>query len=223
MTTPDHTPPSTACKRCGTCCRNGGPALHREDLSLLLNQTIQHQQLITVRQGEPAFSPLANRVIPAEQEFLKLAGKDGSWACLLYDQEKAICSIYDRRPLECRVLECWNPRELAAVIGKETLCRSDVMNPGDPIRGLLETHEEECSFATIMDLLDGLQSDEEEVMRKLSQIVTRDLAIRQRARQEFQMADAYELFLFGRPVFISLKPYGISISEENGAVVLHRG
>jgi hypothetical protein len=33
-------PTDTACRRCGTCCRKGGPALHREDRHLVVDGLI---------------------------------------------------------------------------------------------------------------------------------------------------------------------------------------
>ena len=47
------------CLGCGACCRQGGPALHGEDLALVRSRQLRLDDLITVRQGELAFQPLA--------------------------------------------------------------------------------------------------------------------------------------------------------------------
>ncbi len=112
------------CRRCGTCCRNGGPALHREDIALLRRGSISHADLITIRIGEPAYSPLVDRVEPSAFELVKVAGTAASWTCRFFSAADNRCLIYENRPLECRLLNCREPEPLLAVIGRDTLVRS---------------------------------------------------------------------------------------------------
>ncbi|MFH1015025.1 MAG: YkgJ family cysteine cluster protein, partial [Nitrospirota bacterium] len=134
----------TACIRCGTCCRKGGPALHKEDKKILLEGHISYHHLITIRKGELAFTPLSSKPEPVKQELVKIAGKGKSWACLFYEKKQSSCAVYEKRPLECRLLKCWDTAQLLAIVGKDTLTRADIISADDPIMRFIRTHEKEC-------------------------------------------------------------------------------
>jgi branched-chain amino acid transport system substrate-binding protein len=68
MTTP------TTCRRCGRCCLQGGPALHRADLPLIGDGGIPLERLITIRRGELADNPVAGGVRATRVELVKIAG-----------------------------------------------------------------------------------------------------------------------------------------------------
>ena len=52
----------TSCNRCGSCCKQGGPALHMQDLDLVLSGKLHFEDLITVRRGELALQPLTDSI-----------------------------------------------------------------------------------------------------------------------------------------------------------------
>lgn len=203
----------TGCIRCGTCCRKGGPALHEEDKNILLAGHIGRERLITIRKGELAFSPLSGKLEPIQKELVKIAGKEKGWSCCFYDTEKASCSIYIDRPLECRILKCWDTEQLLSVIGKDTLVRADILSPDDPIMKYVETHETECSLQRAEDLISALlkKKDDPESLAKLSALIHEDLAIRSQAIVEFGLSVEAELFIFGRPLFKILNARGVQV------------
>ena len=133
------------CKQCGTCCRKGGPILHLEDRDILRARHIQVQHLITIRQGELAYSPVTNDLHPTTRELIKTAGRGDDWTCCFFDERTGACSIYEYRPLECRLLQCWDTAPLEAVINRETLARTDIIPADDPILPLIAHHDQECS------------------------------------------------------------------------------
>ena len=200
----------TGCIRCGTCCIKGGPALHEEDKDILLDGHIGRERLITIRKGELAFSPLSGKLEPLQKELVKIAGKGKGWSCCFYDTEKASCTIYSHRPLECRLLKCWDTEELLSVIGKDTLARADILGPDDPIMKYVEIHETACSLRRAEDLISALlkKKDDPESLAKLSALIHEDLAIRSRAIVEFGLSVEAELFVFGRPLFKILSARG---------------
>lgn len=63
------------CKRCGTCCENGGPALHSQDLDLIEQGMLSQNDLITIRKGELIHHPATDAIQPVDTEFMKIAGK----------------------------------------------------------------------------------------------------------------------------------------------------
>lgn len=200
----------TRCIQCGTCCRKGGPSLHTEDKKILLAGHIKHERLITIRKGELAFSPLSGRPEPIQKELVKVAGKGKSWVCCFYDEDKSTCTIYSHRPLECRILKCWDTAELLSVIGKDTLTRADILEENDPILPFVEKHEKECSIETAEDFISVLseKKDDPDSLAKLTALVHHDLAIRSRAITEFGLSLEAELFFFGRPLFKILSARG---------------
>jgi Fe-S-cluster containining protein len=202
-----------SCKRCGTCCRKGGPALHSEDEKLFLEGYIRQDILVTIRKGEYAFSPLTGRLERVQTELVKIAGKGRSWVCCLYTEQESSCGIYDRRPLECRLLKCWDTAELLPVIGKGTLTRADVVGTDSPMMKYIVTMEREISLDHVENLISAMQQSDrhEPYLSQLSTLARHDLALRSRAVSEYRLSLGDELFLFGRPLFKILSSRGVRI------------
>lgn len=210
------TPPrATSCIRCGTCCKKGGPSLHLEDKEILLAGHIKRESLITIRKGELALFPSSGRPEPTEKELVKIAGKGKGWVCCFFDEKKTACTIYRHRPLECRLLKCWDTEQLLSVIGKDPLARADILSEDDPIMKVIDTHEQECSVGMAEELISALleKNDDPESLAKLTALVHRDLAMRSRAFSEFGLSLEAELFLFGRPLFKVLSARGFQLMK----------
>jgi Fe-S-cluster containining protein len=203
------------CVRCGTCCLKGGPALHGEDKKSVLAGHIGHESLITIRKGELAFSPLSGRLEPIQKEIVKIAGRGKGWVCCFYDEKKSSCSIYTHRPLECRLLKCWDTAELLSAIGKDPLTRADLISVDDPIMKFIETQEKECSVLTAENLISVLQKvkDDPTSLAKLTALIHEDLAIRSQAIAAFGLSLEAELFIFGRPLFKILSSRGFQFTK----------
>jgi len=206
---------ATRCVRCGTCCKKGGPSLHLEDKKILLAGHIGRESLITIRQGDLAFFPLSKRPEPIEKELVKIAGKGKGWVCCFYDEEEASCTIYAHRPLECRLLKCWDTAQLLSVIGKDTMTRADILSEDDPIMEFIEAHEKECSVRMAEDLISVLleKNDDPDSFAKLNALVHHDLDMRSRAISKFGLSLEAELFIFGRPLFKVLNSRGFQLMK----------
>ena len=213
----------TACDRCGTCCRQGGPALHGEDRKLVLSGRLKFEDLITVRRGELAVEPLAVKPTPVKQEFLKIQGRGADWCCTLYDEESSLCTIYEDRPLACELLECWNPDAVLAITGQDLLTRFDCIGEEDPLLPVIRFHEEQCSCPDMHEIEEQLEGGGlgQNRLAELTAVVNMDLAIRERAIHDFGLSVPLELFYFGRPLFHLLAPLGIRCREsrEKGLVL----
>lgn len=133
--------------------------------------------------------------------------------------------IYGHRPLECRILKCWDTRELLSVMCKDTLKRTDIINPRDPILKLIEDHEKTCSVMEMETVLSSLsaESDNTTPLNKLAELVRKDLSIRSKAISAFALPLAAELFILGRPIFALLSCRGISVREIHGRIHLEEG
>lgn len=205
----------SSCDRCGSCCRQGGPALHIQDLPLLRNGHLACEHLITVRQGELAFQPLAESPEPVAAEFLKLQGQRGSWCCMFYDDVAKSCIIYGKRPVACGLLDCTDPEALLAITGKELLTRFDCIAADDPLLPLVQQHEKRCPCPDMIDVTVRLSSDTERqvLLAELTALVNSDMLFRDQAARVRTLSLAEELFYFGRPLFQLLLPLGVQVRE----------
>jgi len=214
--------PRTGCIRCGTCCQKGGPVLHQEDKKILLDGHVGHQHLVTIRKGELAFNPIRNKLEPVRQELVKVSGKGEDWSCYFYDEKEASCRDYAHRFLECRLLKCWDLSDLLRVIGKGTIVRADIINPNDPIMEVIETHEQECPYHEVKNLLSNLSSgkDESKSLARLTELVRKDLSIRFHTISELGLQAEFEFFIFGRPLFKVLSSRGLTVNEAHSGIHL---
>ncbi len=199
------------CKRCGTCCRQGGPALHGPDLELLRSGHLRPDDLITVRRGELAFQPLAASPEPVAHEFLKLTGRNGSWQCVFYDEATKGCGRYEHRPMACGLLDCTNTGPLLDIAGQDLLTRFDCIADDDPLLPLVRDHEAQCPCPDLLAVRQTIEPGAFTATRlaELEAAVARDLALRSQAAVSFRLSVAQELFYFGRPLFQLLLPLGI--------------
>jgi Fe-S-cluster containining protein len=210
----------TACIRCGTCCRKGGPVLHHEDKKILLHHQTVYAHLITIRRGELTYNPVSNLVEQAHREMIKVSGRGDDWTCCFFREEDTSCMIYAHRFLECRLLKCWQPEDIVGIVGQDILCRSDIINPGDPVLEIIGMHERECSLQEVKTLTDQVTTGKEhaEALRKLSGLVQHDASIRSHAFSDLGLKKEYELFIFGRPLPDILRDFGLSFrkAQHNG-------
>jgi len=210
------------CDRCGTCCTQGGAALHSQDLPLVRSGSLRFEHLVTVRKGELAYQPLAREASSVEGEFLKLQGKAGSWACLFYAEQTSSCTIYEQRPMACALLDCMAPEALLEVAGKELLTRFDCMGDDDPLRPLVQQQEERCPCPDLSSARKTLQNDSQRpsLLELLTRMVNLDLSLRRKAGAVKALTVAEELFYFGRPLFQLVSPLGVQVQETSQGLKL---
>jgi len=211
-----------SCDRCGTCCQQGGPALHLQDRHLVESGFFDFEVLVTIRKGEPAYHPLADKPEPVQHELIKIQGQGADWCCRFFSTDSSCCTIYEDRPLTCRLLKCWEPSEVVAVAGRDLLDRFDLIPDTDPLLPLVRLHEQECPCPDLKDSAARLRfsSQRNELLDELGRLVNRDLALRALAAGQFSLSVGRELFYFGRPLFQLLAPLGITVAETPQGLVL---
>lgn len=215
MSTREH------CRRCGTCCRKGGPVLRREDLPLVLQGRIRHDQLVTIRIGEQGCNPASGRLEPVPAELLKIRGQGNGWTCLFFAESGNSCTIHAHRPHTCRLLACWQPEALLATIYQETLQRKDLLNPNDPLLSYIDRQEQECPVAEFNSLLARITATGEEAdLAPLTRLLRADLALRTDFARETGLSLGMELFVLGRPFFSQLAGSGVEWRGDQGGIRL---
>lgn len=218
--TADDQPIST-CSRCGACCKKGGPAFHHADRRLIEEGIIHSRCLYTIRRGELAYDNVRECLIPADSDIIKLKSQNDSWTCIFFDEDQAACRIYADRPLECKALQCWNTAEFEKIYRKNRLTRADLMSEIEGLWDLLEDHQRRCDYETIQELVNALEGPQKKKARKqLTEIIQYDIEIRKlvvrRAGLDTDMMD----FLFGRPLTITIKNYGIMVKQSGNKIRL---
>lgn len=196
------------CTRCGDCCAGGGPALHAEDRPLV-GTVLAFSDLVTLRAGEPAHDQPSGLVLPLGSEIVKVAGSDvarGKWSCRFYQvsgvgETKGGCSIYENRPLECRLLDCRDTSALEGVYGAGRLARLDLLPMDSVPATLLREHEAACPAGRAVELA---RTPGKEAAGALAEILAYDRAFRA-ALCERGMGEGELLFLLGRPLEIMVE------------------
>ncbi len=209
------------CRRCGTCCKKGGPSFHQADKALIETGVIPSGCLYTIRKGEMAYDNVRQCLEPAESDIIKIKGRGTSWTCLFFDDAQTACTIYEDRPIECRALKCWDTAELEALYTQKRLKREDLLADIEGLWDLIKDHQERCNYDTIHTLLKTLNSDRAgDVRQKLVELIQFDNEIRKlvvsRGGLDADMLD----FLFGRPLHRTLKSFGLRVVQKEDKIVL---
>ncbi|MBC16639.1 MAG: zinc/iron-chelating domain-containing protein [Desulfovibrio sp.] len=206
------------CKRCGACCRKGGPALHEEDMPLVQDGTIQLSDIVTLRPGERVYDQPAQSILPLETEILKIKGRDNGWTCINFSPDGQNCGIYETRPLECELLFCLEPEALSAVYDKTRLTRASLLPENHPLLELIEEHDKQCSPILMEETAKKAREGDDEAGVKLKEIVLFDMEVRRLvAEKSGTNADITE-FLFGRPLRVLLGTMNIKVYEMGDSV-----
>jgi len=206
------------CIRCGTCCRKGGPVLHHQDKDILRVGRIGYDRLVTLRRGERAYNPVKDVLEPIPEELIKLAGNGKDWGCFFYNEAAASCAIYGYRPVECRLLKCWDTSAVRSLLGRNTLRRADIINSGDPVLELIAEHERECPCCELERFIRdfGHPKKKTAALSGLKELVHNDMSLRVFAFRELELRREFELFIFGRPVSQILKERGLKVTMNKG-------
>jgi len=211
------------CQRCGDCCRNGGPALHRQDLPLIQDGTIPLADIVTLRPGERAYDQPSHSLRPLDCEILKLKGRDASWTCLYYSPEGRACGIYDSRPIECELLFCRDTAAIIAMYDKERLTRADLLPAGHPLLELVAEHDAKCSPPAVEAAVKTARQGDDEAGAALKEMVVFDMEMRRLVAERANMSRDINHFLFGRPLRTLLRTMNVNIYEVGGSIRLDFG
>jgi hypothetical protein len=196
--------------------------LHREDLPLLKEGVLPPAALVTLRAGELARDDVRGVLAPLPGEAIKLAGSGGSWSCLYLDAALNACSIYDKRPAQCRALFCGDPSALAAMYEQRRLTRADVLPLLHPDwLPLAGAHEAECALARLAPLALRASRDAG-AERLLLEALRFDHAFRELAMERGKLPAGALPLLFGRPLHALLSDFGLAL-EGGGRRLVRSG
>ncbi len=157
----DHINSTTpVCVQCGECCRKGSPTLHLEDLELLREGKIPWRQLVTLRAGEPAYSPFDEKPFQLPSECIKIREEPGANRCVFLDDQTTQCRIYRDRPVQCRAQTCWDPTPARQLSKLPHLTRRDIFGDVELLGEILAEHDQRCSFKKLSEVFTRLTEGE---------------------------------------------------------------
>ncbi|WP_319581567.1 YkgJ family cysteine cluster protein [uncultured Pseudodesulfovibrio sp.] len=206
------------CRCCGKCCREGGPALHKQDMTLIQDGTIPLADIVTLRVGEWVYDQPRQEILPLTEEMLKIKGRDGTWTCLYLSPESSLCSVYDTRPAECEALFCEDTAPLQAMYGKDRLSRTDLLPEGHPLLDLMAEHDRRCSPSQMEKLAKAAREGDREAGETLKEMVVYDMEMRRLVPERSGMPAELNDFLFGRPLRVLLGAMNIKVYNTGDTV-----
>jgi Fe-S-cluster containining protein len=215
-------PTDTECRRCGTCCKAGGPALHTDDISLVQSGKLPLKDLYTIRKGEVARDNVKGTLAPVTSELIKIKGAGRTWTCRYYNLESESCTVYADRPLECRVLNCRDTAAIEAIYDRQRLTRRDLLAGVPQLWELVEEHEKKCGYEVLAGLSAQVKAegDRQAAADRLVEMVGYDAHLRALIREKGQPDPALLEFLFGRPLADTLPGFGLQVREEGDKLVV---
>ena len=199
----DILPP--ACRRCGECCRKGGPGLHHADIPLVQSGRTPLSALITLRRGETVRDNVSGRLETLGTEMVRVGGVGDEPTCPFF-REPGQCLIHDHSPAECRALFCTAPDGLAAMYRRDRIVRTDLIPAGSPVRELMAVHEARCPAGEAIRLTLAARGDGA-AAAALSEMLRFDAAFRELCVEKAALPADELAFYFGRPLSLVVQPF----------------
>lgn len=210
--------PITECIRCGSCCKRGGPCFHGADRRLIENGVIPLKHLYTIRQGEPVYDNVRRRLVASETDIIKIKERKKSRACLFFEEAGNRCRIYENRPSECRLLTCWDTREMERGYDKDRLSREALISGVEGLWELVSDHQARCDYKKIENLLGNSNaSNKQETLESILYLVQYDAQLRSLIIEKGGIDPEMIDFLLGAPLYETLARFGITVKTEGGA------
>ncbi len=205
------------CKKCGTCCRKGGPSFHHGDRELIDTGKIPSKYLYTIRKGELARDNVKGMLAPVKKDIIKIKGKGTTWTCIFLDEKANHCTIYKNRPLECRELKCWDTTGIEHIYNRKRLTRNDLLSGIEGLWELIETHEEKCSYRKIKELLKQYpKTHDSRFQEEMLELISYDASIRNLVVEKAGVDREMNDFLFGRPLTRTLIMFDLKLIQKDG-------
>jgi len=202
------------------CCAKGGPALHSQDLPLILSGKIPRTRLITIRKGELVYKPFRDVPQAALCELIKICGTGREWQCYYFDNAGKGCRIYENRPITCSILQCWDTTEIEKHVERNTLSRFDIIKEEEPIYRIIKEHQSLCPCPDMQDIAKNIRKGVMIDYDFYNDLVNEDINIRTATAEQYNISLAEELFFFGRPIFQLLQQLGVKVNESAGKLRL---
>lgn len=206
----------TSCQRCGSCCMQSTPSLMKEDLELFISGILSDENTYTIREGEIVKASDGSKY-ESFMEIIKIKEKKDSTACIFYEDS---CTIYDKRPLQCRLYNCWETQELEDGLDKRGLKRSDLFGSVDLVIEAIKRHEEKCSYKRLFDALENLEKGDDKAVDDIIDMLQYDISLREFLEKRLNIKLLSMNLILGRPLIEAIEDFGIKVVKEGDEYIL---
>jgi Fe-S-cluster containining protein len=203
----------TSCTRCGTCCTSNSPVLLKDDLPLIISGVLSYDNLYTIREGELMKSH-DNETYEASMDIIKIKGKKGTAECVFYDGE-AGCKIYENRPAQCRIFNCWSSHEELTGLEEKRLLRKELFDSVEVLLNIMDLHEKKCSYRKLSDALEKVAQGSEDAAAEIIDMLGYDTYARPFFHEKFNIPENAMELILGRPMVDTIREFGVKV-EKNG-------
>lgn len=211
---PIHNPSSdqSVCKRCGICCKKGGPSFHIEDRELIETGDVPLKDLYTIREGETVHDTIKGSLMQAKTDIIKIKSHKGFTTCIYYKNKG--CTIHDNKPIECKTLKCWDTRQIEAMYQKNRLTRKDLLSGINGLWACVSEHQARCSYERIHDMMaNPIESPGDRLSDEILGMIEDESRFRSRITEQRGTDPEILDFLFGRPLWETLKAFGLKVER----------
>ncbi len=193
----------------------GSPTLENEDLRLFESGKLGPKDVYTLRKGELVFDNVKEKSFVNDKERIKIRETDEEKRCIFYQKWNRECSIYDDRPVQCRLQECWNPERESSSEQGEPLNRKDLFESIDEIWKVIQKHEETCSHEKFSREIIRLGATKGQTVEKIIELLSFDSHVREFLGTRIGIGnDVLDLF-FGRPLIDFLEYFGLTVDQND--------
>ena len=209
------------CIRCGECCLKASPTLQMQDLVLINSHFIKKEDLYTIRKGEIVNDNINGRLQASPRELIKIRERDGErGGCIFYDDEGNACKIYQKRPVQCSALKCWDTSEFMRVYREPKPGREDIIEDRVLLE-MIQEHETRCSYSTIEKYVTQIKDEGETAVEKILELLRFDYHLRPFVAEKLGLKLEEMVLFFGRPLVQTITMFGLKvIREPDGAFLL---
>jgi Fe-S-cluster containining protein len=203
------------CVRCGECCREGSPSLHLEDRGLWAQGLLSPRDLFTLRKGELVRLNIEGSLGPLPEELVKIKPHPETGYCVFYREQDCSCSIYEHRPLQCRVQACWAPGSLKELWHTQKLTRRDLLRDDQEMLEIIRAHDDRCAPEKLEAAhAEWCKSAREAALEPILDQLRYDTALRALVTERLGLADEELQFFFGRSLIHLVRAYGLRVDRE---------
>jgi Fe-S-cluster containining protein len=181
---------------------------------------IPAHHLLTIREGEPAYDNIRELILPAASDIIKIKSAPGSRACRYFDPSAGTCRIYAARPLECRVLQCWDTRAIEKVYALARLTRRDLLSQVKGLWELVCDHQRRCRYDRIRQYAVTLRQGRSRNTEPLAALLDYDTHLRVLLTEQRGVPPGQMDFLLGRPLAETLEMFGLRVVWRAGKRML---
>jgi len=184
-------------------------------MSLWSEGILSPRELYTLRPGEPVHLNVEGCLGSLPEELVKLRERPETGHCIFYREEEKACTLYEHRPLQCRVQACWDPGPFEEIWRGGKLSRRHLVQDDEEMLELIGAHDERCS----PDKLDAAfreweDSGSELALEQILDQLRYDTALRALVQERLGLGEGELEFYFGRPLIQIIRPYGFRVERD---------